>query len=442
MLKGVTEIELTDSKGNVERYKSENLVTNAVQDLLSYNVGGLANQYTIPLKNMFAGVVLFDTALEEVATNTIPPSGANITGFAGSTVNTTDNPLCGSPNITESEALEDGYKFVFDFTNTQANGQIGSVCLSNGDLSSAIDVRKPIADLFNLHKYSEIPVIDPDITKCTDVDFEGGYTYTHRVYKNTDGTMGVLLKKYKHRFLEFGLNDTTNGFTLVEEITKPLTLDWNISTDCKGIISYSSDANYFYAFKVFYSQDNGNGKIIMLKMSKLDYSVVEKTLVVDKALFSIVNLSEKHCKDSCPLLNGYLYVPAKNKTTDGFYSMYKININNPADTSLLPSVRTEAFNSIGYYTSIAIGGNIYSYSFSVFNGVVQAGKVSCLDGYSSHMYKNYIVKFEQDSSYTYRNKITLYKHNMYLATINNIAPVTKTPDKTMKITYTLREVSV
>ena len=138
-LKGHTCIELTDVKtGKVERIESDNLVTNAVKEFLSFwerIIGwNFTSQYLMPLsETLFSGIYLFDTALTENANNKFLPNAATskLVAHAGRAASDGLDNERGSFNFEESEALSNGYKFVWDFSTSEGNGTIACVCLTS-----------------------------------------------------------------------------------------------------------------------------------------------------------------------------------------------------------------------------------------------------------------------------------------------------------------------
>lgn len=129
-MKGITEIELTNVKtGEKETYVEENLVTNAVADLLKgvpayYQPDEITANFLPLWQKAMGGVVMFDTTLEENADNYYAPYTANKVGYAGADASNLTDPKRGSRNVLESEVLENGVKMVWDFTTAQAKGTI------------------------------------------------------------------------------------------------------------------------------------------------------------------------------------------------------------------------------------------------------------------------------------------------------------------------------
>jgi len=141
-IKGHSTIELTNVKtGEVERYEDDNMVTNAIQlylnDLGMFNISPIhmdaVRQSLIP--TLLGGVLAFDTAITENANNIICPSGVKMIANGVYDVTSNDSVTeMGSYNSSESGWLSDGkYKMVWDFTTTQANGNINCVCLTSAN---------------------------------------------------------------------------------------------------------------------------------------------------------------------------------------------------------------------------------------------------------------------------------------------------------------------
>lgn len=145
-IRGTMVLELTDENtGEVERIEETNMVTNAVNHILGLNPLGIFyaasgeydsrliwNSYLLPIcPNMIGGILLFSSALEEDAENIYVGSGNLPVAYASNDVNATADTARGSLNLTESKALDNGYKFVWEFTPSQGNGTITAVALTS-----------------------------------------------------------------------------------------------------------------------------------------------------------------------------------------------------------------------------------------------------------------------------------------------------------------------
>ena len=139
-------IELTDEEtGVVERIEEENMVTNVVNHILGLNPMGIfynvAGQYDTHLQwnsemlpicpNMIGGILLYSDALTEDADKIYPSTDRLPVAYASNDVNATANVARGSLNPTESKALDNGYRFVWEFTPSQGNGTIAAVALTS-----------------------------------------------------------------------------------------------------------------------------------------------------------------------------------------------------------------------------------------------------------------------------------------------------------------------
>lgn len=77
------------------------------------------------------GILLYQNALEERADTIYAPLDNPLIGYASDDANNTEDIRRGSRNLTESKEVDGGYRFVWDFATSQANGTISAICLSN-----------------------------------------------------------------------------------------------------------------------------------------------------------------------------------------------------------------------------------------------------------------------------------------------------------------------
>lgn len=142
MIHGLTEIITKTKYGRVDRYKSENtfqgsIIAEGLRDL------GYANANTLPAvwdyeasdrkplcTEALGGIFLFQ---ERVGNNAQFMNAGNVmigNGAYGITNSGEPNEL-GSYNESQSEFTSSSVRFVYDFTQNQANGTISSVCLTS-----------------------------------------------------------------------------------------------------------------------------------------------------------------------------------------------------------------------------------------------------------------------------------------------------------------------
>lgn len=134
-IKGSATIELTNADGSKEIYKHDNMITNAVQDLCMSQRGEMATILKIVNNGdsyahaLFGGLLLFDETLDTDANNYFIPT-AKCTGYASQDAYAGLDTCRGSFNASEGGLQADGsYKFVWDFSTSQANGTIKSLAL-------------------------------------------------------------------------------------------------------------------------------------------------------------------------------------------------------------------------------------------------------------------------------------------------------------------------
>lgn len=149
-------IQLFNAKTGKLEHKQENtnIVTNAVQDILTYNdplgwgarlrqpnssdyvrMGVQQFNYLHPFPTTaFGGLLLFDSNIDEDPTIMMPPDGVMETAHAGSAYSGV-NPHRGSYNTNESGAIDEedrkGYRHVWDFGTDKGNGTIKCLSLTS-----------------------------------------------------------------------------------------------------------------------------------------------------------------------------------------------------------------------------------------------------------------------------------------------------------------------
>lgn len=192
---------------------------------------------------------------------------------------------------------------------------------------------------------------------------------------------------------------------------------------------------------------SGNATVLWIKIKKDDYSFTEGSWTLTNAKLQYIG-SVKY--DSYPCITnravvrkGYLYVVAYDKT-----GIYKINVNNSSDVTLIPFGFTSAFKPLGGSGSSEsylqlIGDLIIGWDFQidVNDKVIQTAGTVRFENIATPLfsYKGYLMGWSSSYGSEYRR---MYLLTPYLATINNLSQaVVKNADKTMKITYTLTEES-
>ena len=395
--------------------------------------------------NMIGGILLFPKAITEDADNIYLSSDNLPVAYASNDVNATANVKRGSMNLTESKALDDGYRFVWEFTPSQGNGTIAAVGLTSkhggenaygsdvGDDTPFLQIKKISLDLDD----SVMEVL----YKVVDVDFENNLLYAIGYANNT-----VQVYKYRIPIFNIGLNEMLNDTTLTlldETVLQCSTFKFYGSYTPYGDFIDGKDG-YWYGFS---NQQNtsGNATMLWIKIKKSDLSFTEGSWTLSNVAIPAIG-SYKY--DRYPgrtkravIRNGYLYIPAYDKT-----GIYKINLANSTDVTKIDFGFTSAMKPLGGSSNcenylILVGDLIIGWDFQVTvnDTVIQTAGAVRLEDICTEVfqYKEYI--FYWASSYLNQYRMT-YLLTPYLATINNLPQaVVKNADKTMKITYTLTE---
>ena len=268
------------------------------------------------------------------------------------------------------------------------------------------------------------------------------------LYSITFEDSSVIVRKIRIPIFSIGLNENVNDttYTVLEEKAIPAsTFEFLGSYTLYGEFMDGQDG-YWYGFS---NEENSSGDATMVwvKISKEDYSTEEGTWTLSNAYLKAVgeramdSYPERICR--CCMRNGYLYVPAYNKK-----GIYKINVNNSADVTLIPFGFTSGDKPLCesgtcelYLTLIGdliIGGD---YQITADDTVIKTKGNVRLNHAATPLfqYKNFLLGWGGSYGNEYR---TMYLLTPYLATVNNLASaVAKTTDKTMKITYTLTQES-
>lgn len=126
-------------------------------------------------------------------------------------------------NLTESMALTNGYKFVWEFTPSQGNGTIAAVGLTSkhggaNAYGSDVAVDTTLLQIKKVSLDDEDGFIN-DLFRCVTVDFTNAKLYSLSYESNT-----VTIKRYRIPVFDIGLNEKLDDSTLSLEDTTVLQL--------------------------------------------------------------------------------------------------------------------------------------------------------------------------------------------------------------------------
>ena len=460
-LKGTMVMELTDAQtGEVETITEENMITNAVNNILGMNPMGVFyseenladvlawNGTMLPIcPNMVGGILLFSKTLEEDADIMYAGSDNLPVAYASNNVNSTANMARGSLNLTESKILENGYKFVWEFTPSQGNGTIAAVALTSaqggqngfgslvGDASTFLQIKK--LDIRDLSTSQQAVLFE-----AVEMDFEGNL-----LYSITFEDSSVRIRKVRIPVFSIGLNEKLDDstYTVLEDNAVPTETFLFLGSYTKYGEFMDGRDGYWYGFSNE-GNSSGNARLLWVRISKADHSMTEGDWTLPNAKLMSVgerdmsgSYPERKCR--CCMRGGYLYVPGYDKK-----GIYKINMANMADVTLIPFGFTSKWKPLCdtgtcelYLTLVGdliVGGD---FQITINDGVVHTQGSARLTSAATPLfqYGQFLVGWGGSYGSEYRS---MYLLTPYLASVNNLSSaVVKTVDKTMKITYTLTE---
>lgn len=461
-LKGSVTIDLTDvGTGEITTFSEENMVTEAVNNILGLNPMGVFYKMSgvydeiewttslLPIcPNLIGGLLLFPNQLEERADNIYSLSDNLPIAYASNDVNATADLARGSLNLNESKALDNGYKFVWEFTASQGNGTIAALTLTSakggiGGYGSQVNDSDTFLQLKSM-SIGDLSLDEQEVVFLTvEIDFENNYLYSI-TYQDTS----VRIRKVHIPIFSLGLNENINDSTLtvMEDIVIQTTTFQFLGGYTKYGEFMDGKDGYWYGFS---NQANSSGSATMLwvKISKEDYSMTEGSWTLSNA--KLIDVGSRDNSSSmikrivkCCIRSGYLYIPAYD-----WKGIYKINLANISDITLIEfgfASQAKPLGSTGtseLYLTL-IGDLIIGSDFQITGAdriIPTQGSTKRLNYTATPLfqYKNFLVGWGGFYSSEYR---TVYLLSPYMATINNLSSaVVKTTDKTMKITYTLTE---
>lgn len=492
-IKGSATIEITNADGSKEVIKHDNMITNAVNDLCMSQRGEMAAILKIVNRNdsyaqeLFGGLLLFDETLNTDADDYFIPT-AKITGYASQDAYAGLDVARGSFNASEGGVQEDGsYKFVWDFSTSQANGTIKSLALCPNVMgqigasdtivnSEAKDfyVTNDLTDPFHSYgrmlpdsgmtvgksnyDFNIVAVVD-DIAYAIDqynIFLESSYKSRH--IKNNGG----VLRLYKFKL-------GANSISLADKVCMARYLecvDVTLPTDFTSTL-YMSD-NY-YCLTYFFDHDSST-LILFPCYKSSDISVNGTTKYVEIALknnmattvYTFTNNTSGTIKRE-----GYTHNSGDGQSYTLFvckdyivnFSVVdkktKMYVTKRSDNTQVKEVKYSDSKEFGFDTTNAIFFRpVYVHkNMFVFRYVVSSSQdyYYILDMSTGIIKKTNAKHMSVDNMVDIGSKVVYARCIAYLSyrlmvnpfiltTKNNLdSPVTKTASQTMKITYTLSE---
>lgn len=468
MIKGKTKIELTNvHTGEVEVIEKENMITNALQYIFNpvgYIKAGsvmYGSDYVNYYATLTGGLLLLDKTVPENADNIFLDTSIGVTGCAVfDKQNTSDQTLRGSYNATETEidVVNRTIKYVYDFDTAEANGTIACAALTHayGGYSNRGCVKEPVREQYPYFmsigsgtlKFSGssagISAYDRNLSYTT---YGANYKFIFLIdaakdmvyYFSVDSTTSITIRGYRANINTVSLFDTpSTGRTLLFE--KTIVFSTAIS---QQYFSYNYDEETEKLYVVSGASVNiSNGGAFTI--TEIDvagdyavkqYSMTNKTGVALRMFYS---------RDNTLCYDGYIYLMPYS----GTYNIYREEIGNAAnvqkiDVAVRQSCPIFAKDKRVYFAN----PSSYSPSWGLY--IVETDSFTLKYPEAKYLYDASGRQFVpiKGVPMTYfmscgTSDGVFGIRTDYLATINNLdSPVVKTAEKTMKVTYTLSEVT-
>lgn len=448
-MKGKTIIELIDVKTKKkEVLKDDNLVTDVLEKILTLNPNGLLTNinkdtfYPI-VEKIVGGILLFKDKITEDKNTSFVSTSNECIGYAGQVEGVQENPLQGSFNKQESKVTSNGYKFVWDFGTSKANGKISSVCLTNAKAGGGYFGTKSNGETSRI-KLGE----DKYLIKNTDTEMKKKYVNVVEANFEENYIVSIVpesdylrIIKSREPLLNFRLDDSLS-FLAEKNITETK-IKYKKSYGTYGVCIYV-DAENYYLLKT--STSGGNTNVTKLKINKANNSIEETEFTLENVKIENIgsySLDYDYYRTIKSVLRGgYVYAVS----TDEKY-VVKFAINNPVDVTKIEPKFTLKTGSVSSHTTgcgmYILGDMIIGTNFTIDKNdkvteIAQSdlSTIECIPLSYGPFLLGYFANGESSGD-KYLRKV-LYLITPYSATINNLSKtVEKTADKTMKITYYL-----
>lgn len=468
MIKGKTKIELTNvHTGEVEVIEKENMVTNALQYIFNpvgyIKAGSLmyGSEYVNYYATLTGGLLLLDKAVTEDPENIFLDTSVGLTGCAVfNQQNTSDQTLRGNYNATETEidVVNRTIKYVYDFDTAEANGTIACVALThaNGGYSNRGCEVEPVRGEypFFMSIGSGYIRLSSSSVGLSAYDRTMSYTTYGANYKwiflidatkdmvyyfSIDSTTSITIRGYRANINTVSLFDTpSTGRTLLFE--KTIVFSTAIS---QQYFTYNYDEESDKLFVVSGTSANvSNGSAFTITEIDVanDYAVTQYSMTNKTG----VTLRMFYSRDNTMCYDGYIYLMPYY---DDYY-IYREEIGNAAnvqkiDVEVRQSWPTFVKDKRLYYAY----PSSYTPSWGLY--IVETDSFTLKYPEAKYLYDSSFRQFVPvkgvPMTYFMANGSSDGVFGIrtdYLATINNLdSPVVKTADKTMKVTYTLSEVT-
>lgn len=446
--KGHCKIELTDvNTGKVETIEHDNMVTKALEYF--FKKGGITNRSafnasyinTDMLKYLLGGMMCLDTEIDEDDEIVRVPAGITMTANGARDVSNNTNPTeLGTYNDVESGWQNDGsFKMVWDWTTSQGNGTIGSVCLTSIYAGMAGIGNKSLTskgNSFSAGNYNSATALS-------------GYTgiplgyYDNKLYclQAVAGVTKWTIKRYDFPYTKVDVRDTMTARLIDEiEVSIPSTIqnlragDGSAATRArydgmriisqKGTHAYmlimASENSYIAVYWREYFSDSDPWYAV-------DYDMATGTVTAIALTPTNTGITALGYDQRANYLGGI----SDKWVIIGNTAVEKANLANAVEMSDAPTGTSDSGNRYIFMQDTDIftwhSGNGWRYDVVAEKACPTNGVYLGTQGYLAD---NPLMRFTGSA---------LYRDYGYIATIFNLdSPKVKDASKMMKVTYLLR----
>ena len=428
----------------VKRIEKHNDITPLYENLL--NDGDFNNSILpsklFPASRFFAGCHLTDNT--NVASLAMIAGNSNITAQAGDDAYSGDNLRRGSYNTNESGIITGGIRRVWDWSTSQGNGTIASVCLTTAQLGKA-DFSKTYvpadADVAfeRLSEERGFLVDESTIGNCSIIDIE-----RNRAYGVTYDNGTITVKEFEINGTERSLLvPNAAGYLLASHTISQSVLNYSKTT---ASVSYTGD----YIHLLTFSSESNILNDYAIKLSDWSCSYTQHTYSgVSFTALTTANTMKNLYKDAMPIIDSYVYAISdsgskivKCSLTD---DIVVAEYSNPLHTVsgrdgngasvILPNGDFYKFDNPNNQAPV-INSCLYFHNgeFYIAKNISFSSRYNCAQSMNSNDYGSIIglglsTYSEYDSAY-------IDLAFPYVSTVNNLdEAVKKAADLTMKLTY-------
>lgn len=480
---GHTKIELTSqTTGKVETIEKDNIVTNAVSQIFNaFNgmallreanangeYGSTSDKSWELLESLYGGILLYDTALGSDPDTLFAPPEANLVGSGVPKVLNNGKGLQrGSFNTTESKTdLENGVvTFVYDFATSQANGTIASVCLTSryGGFFGESETALPAADGSNTSSYYNSALFGQETIFPNAPGQNDRHLYGRPLYADPEKDEMVFGAISNNKLV---LRYAT-ALTTEIDLFNPINTTRVKKTEERDLSDFLQ-ADHFSYCAVSYDVDADKICVVstpgadqlkttgLIRVRTYDRKTLEEktyafTNPTGVTLAGNVGGTSPGLRNTGRLLGGCLFMAGYTTSPSAnAVPFFKIPLADPSNVTAITThdLLMPMFQDM-HDGRIYFMGSRYTACGTVLNTATnEMHAIEAYYNYEQYPYlavpvlgqpaAPYMVRYDANSG---NNQSTVHQgiRRNYLATINDLdAPVQKTADKTMKITYTLR----